>query len=279
MNAEELFGANLNLVDRVIAGVSRRAGLRDADAEDFASIARLALMENDYAILRAYEGRSSLGTFLTIVVQRLLSRERARIWGRWHPSAEAERLGAAAVLLEKLLSRDGRSLDESAPLVRAVDPSIDARGVRVLAARLPPRSPRPRLVPMPDSEDDFAASDEADAPAHLADARRISKRAGQVVRDTLAKLSLEDRMLIRLRFGAELSIADAARLLGVPQRPLYRRIEALLRQLRDALERDGVGAALIADVISAAASEGVDFGLHGKSGESRHTKELEDHVE
>src|SRR5437763_13119375 len=127
MHPEELFSTNLPLVERVIAGVCRRAGLRDADAEDFASTAKFALIENDYAILRGYEGRAPLGAFLTVVVQRMLSREWMRLRGRWHPSAEAERSGAAAVLLEKLMVRDGLSLDEAAAIVRNVDPSLDGK--------------------------------------------------------------------------------------------------------------------------------------------------------
>jgi RNA polymerase sigma factor (sigma-70 family) len=265
MNAEELFEASLGLIDRVVAGVCRRSNLRDTDAEDFASTVKLALMENDYAILRAYEGRASLETFLSIVTQRLLSRERTRMWGRWQPSAEAQRLGAAAVLLEKLLMRDHLALEQAIPIVIAAEPSLARAGVRELAGRLPQRAPRPRLVALPDTEDSFAAQERADARAHEAEARRISQHAARVVRETLAALPLQDRMLVRFRFGAELSIADASRLLGVPQRPLYRRIEILLRQLRDALEREGVSAQLVADVISAAASEGVDFGLNGKN--------------
>jgi RNA polymerase sigma factor (sigma-70 family) len=275
MNARELFGANLKLVDRVIAGVCRRAGVRDADAEDFASTVKVALMENDYAILRTYEGRSSLGTFLTIVVQRLLARERERMWGRWRPSAEAERLGAAAVLLEKLLTRDGRSLDEAVPFVRAVDPSLDRAAVHALAARLPQRTPRPRLVALPDGDDDFVAADQADARATQAEARKISERAARVVRETLASFPLEDRMLVQFHFGADLSIADAARLLGVPQRPLYRRAEALLRQLRDALEREGFGAAQVEDLVSAARTEGIDFDLEGKTEPPRRSNDQE----
>jgi RNA polymerase sigma factor for flagellar operon FliA len=275
MDVQELFRANLALVDRVVGGVCRRTGLRGADAEDFASTVRIALMENDYAILRAYEGRSSLETFLTIVVQRILSRERMRMWGRWHPSADAERLGAAAVLLEKLLVRDGQSIEQAIPIVRAVDPSLDRRRVHDLATSLPQRAPRLRLVPLPDGEDRFAASEAADRLAHEAETRRMSERAARVIRETLARLPLDDRMLVRFRFGADLSIADAARLLGVPQRPLYRRIEALLRQLREALEREGINAGLVGDVITSAAAEGMDFGLHGKNEDSRHTTELE----
>lgn len=278
MNSAELFEANLPLIDRVVAGVCRRAGLRDADAEDLASTAKLALMENDYAILRAYEGRSALGTFLTIVVQRLLSRERDRMWGRWHPSAGAESLGAAAVLLEKLLVRDGRSLEEAIPLVRAVDPSLDRATARDLAARLPSRAPRPRLVSLAADEVEFEAPERADARASQAEGIRISERAARVVRETLATLPLEDRMLVRLRFGAGKNISDVSRLLGVAQRPLYRRIEMLLRRLRDALEREGVGAALVQDIIGAAATEGIDFGLHGKPDGLRRTKQQEENA-
>ena len=265
MNPSELFRANLALVDRVVAGVCRRAGLHDADAEDFASVANLALMENDYAILRTFEGRSSLATFLTTVVQRLLWRERTRMWGRWHSSAEAERFGAAAVLLETLLVRDGRSFEEAMPLVLAIDPSLDRTSMQQLAARLPQRGPRPRLVPLLEAQDRLLSSEQTDAGALRADARRTSESAARVVRETLAILPIEDRMLVRFRFAAELSIADTARLLGVPQRPLYRRLEALLNQLRQSLERAGVRAALIGEAASDTGSEVFDFGLHGKS--------------
>jgi RNA polymerase sigma factor for flagellar operon FliA len=272
MHPEELFSTNLPLVERVIAGVCRRAGLRDADAEDFASTAKFALIENDYAILRGYEGRAPLGAFLTVVVQRLLSREWIRLRGRWHPSAEAERNGPAAVLLEKLMTRDGRSLDEAVDIVRSAHPSLDRVAVREMANRLPLRFPRPRLVTLSDDEQPFVAPDTADARANEADTRRVSARAAGVVRETIDALPLHDRMLIRLHFGGGMSIADAARVLGVAQRPLYRRIETLLRQLREALEREGVGSAVVDDIVSAGSSESFDFGLGGrKTPSGRHT--------
>ncbi len=279
MSPEALFRDNLPLIERVIAGVCRRSGLRDADAEDFASIVKVALIENDYSILRGYEGRAPLGAFLAVVVQRLLSREWMRLRGRWHPSAEAERNGDAAVLIEKLTVRDGRSLDEAIETACNVDPSLDRARAREMAARLPARAPRPRLVPLPDEEVTFVAPEAADARANEADARRVSERAAQVVRETLAALPLQDRMLMRFCFGAQLSIADAARMLGVPQRPLYRRIEALLRQLRGALEAVGIGSAAVEEVISAGASESLDFGLaDGKSDTAGRTSVSEDDI-
>lgn len=277
MSPEALLRDNLPLIERVIAGVCRRSGLRDADAEDFGSIVKIALIENDYAILRGYEGRAPLGAFLAVVVQRLLAREWVRLRGRWHPSAEAQRNGDAAVLIEKLTVRDGRSVDEAVEIACNVDPSLDRARAREIAARLPARAARPRLVPMPEDEERFVAPEAADTRANEADTRRVSERAAQVVRNTLAALAIQDRMLIRLCFGAQMSIADAARMLGVPQRPLYRRLESLMRQLRSGLELAGIGSAAVEDVISAGTSEFLDFGLSdGKTGQTHHTSLVED---
>ena len=71
VNAKELFESSLGLVEQVIAFICRRHRLYDARAEDFASYARLALIDSDYAILRKFQGRSSLGTYLTTVIHRL----------------------------------------------------------------------------------------------------------------------------------------------------------------------------------------------------------------
>ena len=280
MSAEELFRDNLPLIERVIAGVCRRSGLRDADAEDFGSIVKLELIDNDYAILRGYEGRAPLGAFLAVVVQRMLSREWVRLRGRWHPSAEAERSGETAVLIEKLTVHDGRPLHEAIEIACNIDPSLDRASAHAIAGRLPPRAPRPRLVPMPDEEPRFVALDAADARAQENDALRFSKRAAAVVRETLASLALVDRMLIRLCFGAQMSVADASRILAVPQRPLYRRLEALMRQLRGALESAGIDSAVVESVISAGVSEFFDFGLaDGKTEESHPTSVAEDDID
>jgi DNA-directed RNA polymerase specialized sigma24 family protein len=71
--------------------------LRGADAEDFGSSVKLHLLENDCAILRKWEGRSSFATYITIVIRRLLVDQR-RAGGRFYTSAAAHRGGDAAVM-------------------------------------------------------------------------------------------------------------------------------------------------------------------------------------
>jgi len=261
MDAADLFRSNLGIVERAARGACRRARLSGADEEDFVSSAKLALIENDYAVLRKYEGRSSLATYLAVVFQRLLSDERMRALGRWHASREAERMGAAGVLLETLVRRDRRSIDEALPIVQAADSSLTRGKVEAMAEHLPRRTSRPRLVEIDaPAAASLASPERADARTIDSDARAVSHRTTEVVRETLAAFSLEDRMLIRFRFGSAMSIADISRMMRLPQRPLYRRIESLLQRLRADLLAAGLDAGSVTELIGTAASE-LDFGL------------------
>src|SRR5215212_3086060 len=119
LRADELLTSNLPLIERAIAFACRRNQLSPEDAEEFGSVVKLRLVENDYAVLRAHEGRSSMATFIGIVVQRMLLDFRIHAWGKWHASAEAKRLGDVALELEQLMHRDGRTLGEAFTILAA----------------------------------------------------------------------------------------------------------------------------------------------------------------
>ena len=83
MDPKELLQENLAVIEGIAVRACRRAGMHNpADVEDFTSSVKLALMENDCEILRKYEGRSSMKTYLAIVIERLLLDERMRTRGR-----------------------------------------------------------------------------------------------------------------------------------------------------------------------------------------------------
>ncbi len=279
MDRQELFRQNLPLVDRISERIARRVGVYGADAEDLASSVRIALIEDDYAILGKFEGRSALPTFLTIVIQRLILNEQTRVRGKWHASAEAERAGPAAVLAERLIRRDGRAPAEAVPIVRAMHPELAPEEIEAMIAGLPQRAPRPRLVDLEAPGRPLAASDRTDARVLAAETRRISTRASEVVCRVLGSMTLSDRMLLRLRFGSAMSIADVARVMNAPQRPLYRRLEALLARLRSELTAAGIDARIATDLIGDAAHE-LDFGLgDGKAAaEGRSNTEAGEHA-
>lgn len=216
MTGRERFEANVDAIDRAIARVCRVAGVRHADAEDFASSVKLALLANDCAILDKFEERSSFATWITVVVRRMLFAEWRAIHGRT----------AAA------------------------------------------RAPRPALVPLED-EPEIAGGAAADERALDADAGRRAEEASRIMREAMAALSVQDRIILRLKYVEGSSIADISRALNIAQRPLYRRIEALLADLRKRLQRAGIRADAIGDLIGRPEPR-LDFDLENrKSGEAK----------
>lgn len=266
MDPERLFRDNLTVIDRVIREVCRAARLRDAEAEDFSSSARLALIENDYFVLRRWEGRSSLAGYLSVVIRRLLSDQRNEEFGRWRPSAEATRFGPGGVLLEKLFIRDRRPLEEVIPIVQARY-ALTHEEIATMAHQLPRRPGRLRAVALEETDEQALPSDDrADGRALSSEARRLSARAGEIVRRTIDTWADEDAMILRFHYGSSMSIADISRMLRLPQRPLYRRIQALLGKLRAALIAANLDANALSSVIGEASQE-MDFGFESGKAE------------
>src|SRR5262249_40017559 len=126
---------------------------------DFRSDVRAHFYDRHCEALRRFEGRSSLATYVTVVIQRLFLDHRNRRWGRWRPSAEAKRLGPTAILLERLIIRDGSSADQALEVLR-VDHAIaiDAQ-LSALCDQLTSRTARRQFV-----SDDEAEEIESPAP-------------------------------------------------------------------------------------------------------------------
>lgn len=242
MSRQRLYLDHAELIEQVIAFTCRRNRLPADEAEELAGEVRLALVEDDYAVLAAYEGRCKMSTYLTVVAQRLLLAHRSRKWGRWRPSAEAQRLGPLAVRIEQLISRDGLTVEDAYQALRAVDPGLVRETVADFAGRLPPRSGRrfeseAALETLPSAE---PTPDEAVLASESAARRR---RADAALHAALAEFPAQDQLVLRLRFVEGRKVVEIARGLALDPRPLYRRIETLTRDLRRELERRGVSAA------------------------------------
>jgi RNA polymerase sigma factor for flagellar operon FliA len=231
--AEELFLSSLGLIDRIASFICRRNHLSTADAEDFIANVRLKIIEDDYAVLRKFEHRSSIQTYLTVVIQRLFLEQRVQMWGKWRPSAEAKRLGDKAITLERLMSRDGYSFREAVQILTTGErPEYSMRELEAMYARLPARSPRPVLV----SE---VAAAEAVPDGRSADEDLLQHEQDVAMRTTaktldcaIAKMDPEDQLILRMRFWSDRRVADIAAALGLDPKKTYKRIDRLLAGLR-----------------------------------------------
>ena len=259
MDARALLESNLELIERVIRFTARRQRLDESDAEDFASTVKLKFIENDYAVIRKFEGRSHFSTFVTIVVQRMLLDYRIHHWGKWHASAEAKRLGDLAVDLEQLLHRDGRGIDEALPILRARHPEATREMLEQIAARLPERRARRHMVDLSEAEG-LAMDDSTEESVLAAERQSTSQRLSCAMREAIAQLPENDRLLLQLRFESRLTVAQISRSLQIEQKLLYRRMEKLMRDLRAELERAGIDPREVADLIGREGAD-LDFAL------------------
>jgi RNA polymerase sigma factor (sigma-70 family) len=239
--AEALFLTNLEWVERSVASLCRRYGLGGDEVDDVASWVKLKLIEDDYAALRKFRGDSSIRTYLVVVVAALFRDYRASNWGRWRPSAAALRGGPLAVRLETLVYRDGCTLDQAGRILRdsgATD--LPDRSLAALLAQLPVRGPlRPYEAgeaPLEGVSGNSFAEDAVDTD----EAEHARSRVFDALNRALLRLPPEDRLIVRLHYWKGLSVADVSRALKLPQKPLYRRIEGILKQLRRALLAEGV---------------------------------------
>jgi RNA polymerase sigma factor for flagellar operon FliA len=94
------------------------------------------------------------------------------------------------------------------------------------------------------------AADRADRAVGTAELDR--QRTGMIAAlfKVMEQLPPEERHILRMRFADGRSVADVARALRLEQKPLYRRIDQLRARLRVDLERFGVTAEDVRELLA-----------------------------
>jgi RNA polymerase sigma factor for flagellar operon FliA len=243
VNSPDIYLANRELIEDAIAAVCRRRRLASDEAEEFASDARLHFIKDDYAVLRSFGGRSSMRTFLIAVAAHLFLDWRNARWGKWRPSAEAKRLGPLAVKLETMIVRDRMPFDEAHETLRTNFGVAESRAaLEALAARFPHRVKRSFL---PDDALEARPAEHGDPSEGVAReaAEATAARARAALAASMMELETQDRLILEMRYTDGHRVQDIARLLNLEPKPLYRRLERTLAELRRGLERRGVAGA------------------------------------
>lgn len=240
MNPRQRFEANLPLVERLLASVASRNGMFGDDAAEFASWARLRLIDNDYAVLAKFRGRARFTTYLNTVVHNLFRDYRTHKWGKWRPSAAARRLGDDAVLLETLVHRDGHEGSTAIRIARenfGVGRSQDE--LEQLLGSVAGRPPRQREVSDAALER-VGHLDGTESRVKDQEKAALAQAAEAALAAALAQINAEDRLILQLRFEQGWTLAKVARSLRLDQKGLYRRVRGLMTELRVELEARGV---------------------------------------
>lgn len=226
-----------SLLAQILRDVARARRLNPEDAQDFIQSAQVRVIERKYDVFERFTGRSSLRTYLTVVVTRMLLDWRNSVYGKWRPSAIAVRKGKTAVCLERLVARDGYSVAEAIEHLLG-RPGVGNRDqLQAIAQALPYRQ-RARIV-----------SEEAlqeiggiwfEDPLEAAEQRQTECRVQRALALALTKLPAEERRLIHLRYKQQRSVQALAQCLKTDPKRLYRRFDRTLRSLRRSLLAAGI---------------------------------------
>ena len=248
MDYQRLLLDHLDLVDQIVRTIGRRRHLSAAEQDDFASFVSFRLVDDNYAILRKFQNRSTLWTYLATVIERLSLDFCAEKWGRWRPSAMADRLGHVAVLLERLVTRDSHTIEEAMEIVRTNhNVALTHAELRRLWDQLPVRVRTTEV-----GEEAAAAVSSADRSESFvddADRRKRIERLQRALATAFAQIAMQDRVLIALRFDQDLSMVEIAKLTGSSVPTLHRRLDKSVKQLRLALTAAGFDPREVANLI------------------------------
>jgi len=229
---------HLDLIDQIVRTTGRRRHLSATERDDFASFVNLRLIDDNYAILRKFQNRSSLWTYLAAVIERLSLDFCAEKWGRWRPSAMAERLGPVAVILERLVTRDLHTLEEAMEIVRTHhDVGLTYAELRQMWEQLPVR------VRTTEVGEEAAAAvrspETSEFTVEDAERQESIDRLEGILKAAFEQIPAQDRVLIALRFDEGLSMVEIAKLLNSSVPTLHRKLDKGIKHLRAALTQSG----------------------------------------
>ncbi len=232
---------NAERLSTIVAAVGRRRRIPKQEQDDLLSALGTHVVKNDYRVLRAFRGTHGIVPYLTAVADRLFLDMRTSQWGKWRPSTRARRLGKRAVMLERLVLRDGQPLDAATDTLSA---GQDEAFPLDLTAQIATRAglPKRRLVEMKELRSDPAVS--VDPFTTLLDKHHARRGAyiGRRLEVILRQLSAADQVLVRMRHEQGLRVSQIAGMLRVDQNKLYRRLYAIYSDIGTALLRDGISA-------------------------------------
>jgi len=249
MTPRDLYEANLPLIERAIAFVCRRNLLFGPDADDFQQSVHLKLIADDHAVLRKFKGTAVLDTYLGIVVRNHLQDWRRQRWGKWGPSAEAQRLGKVAVKLDELMHRDGLSCQEACQtLLQNLRGEVPRAELERIAALLPQRPPR-RLVGEEELADRPAEVPRPEGRILESELQTKHQRLLAVLDAALKELPADDRLLIEMCILRGRKVTEAARFLSLHAKPLFRRRDQILARLKRTIEAAGFSWKEIAELL------------------------------
>lgn len=239
LTPKQLFERHLPFIKKAVAYAVRRYHFSPEETEDFSQEVMVKMLSRDCEVFSDFRGESKMESYLAVVVERCLQDYVNKLWGKWRPSAEAKRRGPLAEQLERLVYRDHHPLEVAIEMLKQRGAKESKEEIEQIFSKLPMRVDR--IVTGEDGLQNVVSDEETDQPIREQEHEVYVQKAEKALHRALETLPANDRLLVRMKSEGT-TIQEAAKILGIEAKKLYRRYEKALKTLRELLLRDGIRA-------------------------------------
>ena len=213
------------------------------------------LRRDDYRVLRQFKGNAKLSTYLTTIVARQAVDVIRKKLGRSREKERAQKFGKAGLLIYENIFLQGAAVPEFYPTLKEQGISLSLEEVEAIAqkikgkkgglADLPGSNPVVKNGATINEDGETIIPDTAHDPQELLMNQQKEQKLGQVVKDIIAHLDGEERMILRMRFPVEEEekpgkVENIAKILGISEKAVYKRIARIMKKCRELVSRQGV---------------------------------------
>ncbi len=218
------------------------------------------LQKNDYRTLKDFKGNSLITTYLTAIISRHAVDMIRKKRGRGRQKERAKEFGDTGLLVYQRVIKNGYPLrDVFDELQGKGDFSGSLQELETIVHKIKGNNPR-RIAPngtngngsvvkrgttVGTDEKEIIIPDTKNNPGELLVENQRKQKIQQAVGAIIARLTGEERLLLRMRFPAAedekpKSVEQVSKVLGISQKAVYKRIIRLLKKCKEHLYREGV---------------------------------------
>ena len=214
------------------------------------------LQHDDYRVLRQFKGDAKLSTYITTIIARQAVDLVRKKLGRSREKERAQKFGKIGMIIYEKIILQGCSPGEIYPGLKSIEGiplSLDE--VETIAEKIKGKkssltfsnddNPVVKNGAIVNEDGDYIIPDKKNNPEELLIEEQRKQKLGEVVKDIIAQLNGEERIILRMRFPANDEekpgkVEQIAIVLGISEKAVYKRIARILNKCKNLLAQKGV---------------------------------------
>ena len=214
------------------------------------------LRHDDYRVLRQFKGDAKLSTYITTIIARQAVDLVRKKLGRSREKERAQKFGEIGMVIYEKIILQGCSPEEIYPELKSTKGfSHSLEEVETIAEKIKGKktgltfangdNPVVKNGASLNEDGHYIIPDKKNDPEELLIEEQRKQKLGEAVKDIIAHLNGEERIILRMRFPANDEekpgkVEQIATVLGISEKAVYKRIARVLKKCKNLLEQKGV---------------------------------------